>query len=507
MPMRSHPIRSHRLRLLRYRVQQVADAAYSPFAYNGHLWCRQDGAIMPLFQLQVAIALVACEVLSALLLLVSNPEEGKVKLPQVVQDDSLQDPFDVTKPEDIVDGEPVDEARFWGRMRLRKLLITFLAAAILVIQSVSLGWSVAELDRRSIAVYALHVAFALYLLVLAVRSVKQEYSRHAQAIVHISVLTTIAVALLCVTAILPSTPMPVSRLAADTLSIPHALWYVVFALYFTTWVVAITTPRGPALHYPSDRIYSTKTLMAVTSKYEDNVSGVTGASVWSIMLFSYTTKVVMLGYTSASLEIGDLPIVPGDMRATHIFATMRAAMRRWQLKIRSWKPQPGSGWELGYRILRVNTWSLFLLVLLVSVSAVLYYAPAFFLQRLVAYLEADPTRSNRGWGWVFCAGLFFSNVIVQLITGQLWSLTSTTLQVRLRVQLNSILFAKTLVRKDVASSAGASASDDDDKDKKAKAAAKDANGGGEKKDDENEFSSKAQVMTLMTTDVDRVADL
>jgi hypothetical protein len=30
---------------------------------------------------------------------------------------------------------------------------------------------------------------------------------------------------------------------------------------------------------------------------------------------------------------------------------------------------------------------------------------------------------------------------------------------------------------------------------------------GEAKDDEDDFSSKAQVMTLMTTDVDRVSDL
>ncbi|KAF7795628.1 hypothetical protein EIP86_006793 [Pleurotus ostreatoroseus] len=441
---------------------------------------------MPLFQVQVAIVLVACEVFSALLLIAVKPDEGKVKLPQVVEDESLQDPFDVTKPEDIVDGEPVDEDKFWARMRLRKLFITVLSAIILVIQSVSLGWSVVEFDRRSIIIYSLHVAFALYLLVISARSVKQEYSRHALSIVHLSVLTTAAVSLLGVTAILPSTPMPVSRLTADTISVPRALWYVVLALYFAVWGLAITTPRGPAYHYPSDRIYSTKTLMAVTSKYRDNVSGALGASVWSILLFSYTTKVVMLGYTSTSLEIGDLPIVPGDMRATHIFASMRVAMRRWKLKIRSWKPRPGSGWETGYRLIRVNMSALCLLFILASVSALLYYAPAYFLQHLVAYLEVDPARENRGWGWVFCVGLFFSNVAVQLI--------------RMRAQLNSILFAKTLVRKDVASSTGASSSEDDDK---AKTSGNDTD---DKKEEENEFSSKAQVMTLMTTDVDRVSD-
>lgn len=69
------------------------------------------------------------------------------------------------------------------------------------------------------------------------------------------------------------------------------------------------------------------------------------------------------------------------------------------------------------------------------------------------------------------------------------------------MQLNSILFAKTLVRKDVASASGSApggeaseaprpAGDEDTK----------------KKEDENTFSSKAQIMTLMTTDVDRVSE-
>ena len=83
----------------------------------------------------------------------------------------------------------------------------------------------------------------------------------------------------------------------------------------------------------------------------------------------------------------------------------------------------------------------------------------------------------------------------------MWSLSTTTLQVSLRVQLNSILFAKTLVRKDVASSSSLSenkAKDKNDID----AASEDS----EKKDEEGDFSSKAQIMTLMTTDVDRVSE-
>ena len=81
------------------------------------------------------------------------------------------------------------------------------------------------------------------------------------------------------------------------------------------------------------------------------------------------------------------------------------------------------------------------------------------------------------------------------VTGQLWSLSTTIVQLRLKNQLNSVLFAKTLVRKDVVSSAPPPSSE--------------ANENGKydtktPKKDEDNFSSKAQIMTLMTTDVDKV---
>lgn len=97
-----------------------------------------------------------------------------------------------------------------------------------------------------------------------------------------------------------------------------------------------------------------------------------------------------------------------------------------------------------------------------------------------------------------------------LVTGQLWSLSTTTFQVRLKVQLNSILFAKTLVRKDVASSAASTPKDANANAATTTTGATSATPGEDtdkdEKKDEGEFSSKAQIMTLMTTDVDRVSE-
>lgn len=210
----------------------------------------------------------------------------------------------------------------------------------------------------------------------------------------------------------------------------------------------------------------------------------------------------MLGYTSESLEIGDLPIVPSDMRSTTIYANIRTAMRRIKLP-RNWHPEPGSGWALLYRLMHVNAGMLLVEVLLASVSAVLFYSPALFLQRLVRFLELGPDQDRR-WGWFYCAGLFASNAITYLITGQLWSVSTTTLQARMRAQMNTLLFAKTLIRKDVASSSGSgssSASNAGD------APSSPTSAETVEKKDEDEFNSKQQVMTLMTTDVDRVGQL
>ena len=82
------------------------------------------------------------------------------------------------------------------------------------------------------------------------------------------------------------------------------------------------------------------------------------------------------------------------------------------------------------------------------------------------------------------------------VTEQLWSMATTTVQVRLIIQLNSVLFAKTLVRKDVASSAPPPPLSKDSENADTEIS----------EEDEDNFSSKAQIMTLMTTDVNRVSN-
>jgi hypothetical protein len=139
----------------------------------------------------------------------------------------------------------------------------------------------------------------------------------------------------------------------------------------------------------------------------------TGASVWDTLFFSYTTKVVMLGHTAASLDIGDLPIVPGDMRASDIFQKFRTTRLRVR-RFLFWKTKPGSGMLLLYQMVIRNKGPIAIQTFLAALGAVLYYAPPWFLQQIVKYLEEDPGRVDRSWGFLYAVGLFASTVAVYL---------------------------------------------------------------------------------------------
>jgi hypothetical protein len=185
------------------------------------------------------------------------------------------------------------------------MVIGFCLCGILSLQTVKLAWFASTAGTTSIVEYALHVAFALYTLTVTLYSLPTAgINTHAHTMVHLSVLTFVATILLGVTAIVPGSYH--TAMSAPPSFALTALWYTVFALYFVALAVASSTPLGPTLYYPAQRIYDEKTIAKTTNTTRANVSGAVSASVLGALLFSYSTSVVMLGNTSESLEIGDL---------------------------------------------------------------------------------------------------------------------------------------------------------------------------------------------------------
>lgn len=157
------------------------------------------------------------------------------------------------------------------------------------IQAVCIGWAAITIDSPNLAAPIMNILFALYVLVLAVRSLNQNNTNgHFESIVHISTLLFFASLLLGAIGIMPS---DATVILLEENSIPISLWYTVLFLYLAAFLVAINVPRGPPLHFSPSNIYLEKTVEAITNKNEDNVCGTVSASIWDIFLFSYTTKV------------------------------------------------------------------------------------------------------------------------------------------------------------------------------------------------------------------------
>lgn len=90
--------------------------------------------------------------------------------------------------------------------------MTFILAIILMIQSISLGWSIVVGQRRNIEALALQAVFSLYLVVIAVRSVTQPtVDLHSESVWHLFTLSTLASAFFVSGEVLSLPPVAVAE--------------------------------------------------------------------------------------------------------------------------------------------------------------------------------------------------------------------------------------------------------------------------------------------------------
>nr|GAT54702.1 multidrug resistance-associated ABC transporter protein [Mycena chlorophos] len=342
--------------------------------------------------------------------------------PAVQLERDALDPFDVVDVQDT----PVDEARFRREARLRKLVIVACLLGVVACQ-----WPARDAPQL----------FAAYMVLLALLPV------HSTSILHLSLLGLLASWVECTLLLVPSVP-----------STPRL--ETVAALYSVSAAIALTTPFGPPLHHRRDN----------DSQFgEANVAQNANGSIANIWLFMFATKILSLA-RRPDFAIKHLPVLQASMRATQNYN----AIHRFD--------DPRTRLHLLGRLLRINASGVSALLALSFVISFAYYAPPFFLKKLLEYLEADPTRHDTSWAWVWVAGFFVAHFVLSLLMGQL-VFVSKALQTRIQVHLNSLLFAKTLVRKDITA-----ASQDD-------------------RDDNSTTNSKAGIIALMSSDVDQVGAL
>ncbi|GAA6021159.1 hypothetical protein JCM10207_008338 [Rhodosporidiobolus poonsookiae] len=441
-----------------------------------------------------------------LLLLILHPRTPPIQLPTTTSAAYVSD----SKPHEPERDRDVDEERFYARLRKHKLWTAVATVGGLTTELFALGWmAVGGAGRvgwqtwvgQASGIVFWSICAGIALLSLPLSNAPRALAAHWRYTLTLFALTSLALFLTLLRLLLPrstglsllpppSLPSPEIHLARSLLGARCFLQLASFSL------AGSTDRRAPQAHPQTGRpilsLFSTSPL--------------------TYLLFGWITPVLRSAYRGRSdersLDESALPALPASERAVNVWEEVKQTERFMR------KENVPKGWNaLLWRIVRANR-TLFIWQASLSVlNAGLYYLPAFFLQRVVAFLETRNERAAAGdtslqWGYVYCVGLLVSAVVESLVSGQLWFISNSLLATRIRVQLNALLFDKTLKRKDLS---GVSAAAHGSKSSAPTPAGSDA-GSDDSEEDEEEaedgggFKKKSAITNLFSVDADRVAD-
>ncbi|WVQ74986.1 hypothetical protein IAR50_004594 [Cryptococcus sp. DSM 104548] len=436
-----------------------------------------------------------------------------------------KDPFDIHDPKVCEDGTPVEPEVFWDSMWRRKLAVLVLYLLPLACNILFLAFSITsglqgdESRQRNIALSVLLLSSQFITFTVSYWHLAQcDVASHWATTIHLAVDISTQFLVLAFLGLLPSSPLPsdpvvptaFNALAFSVSQSPVGLLKSLLPiLYLPSLVAILSVRRGPPLYLPLDAIYPSKIIASVPPSApaldpaQPNVSPEVQATVPEWLLFGYATGVIRKGYVSEGMDVWDLPIMPATLRALVQFQRMTKAYG--QRKARLGKME---GYNLLLVLAKVNYGLLIAQSVLATATAFGYYLPHYLLKLFINFLENDPTRSEPAWGWLLCFGLFTSNALIFIASGVTWSICTTYLQGKIRLQLNTMLFKKTLLKKDVAGKGGDQGQVGGVDHEAAKDKQKNADGEKDDEEDEDEegVSSKTQIMSLFTIDVDRVTE-
>ncbi|BEI79510.1 hypothetical protein CcaverHIS002_0100390 [Cutaneotrichosporon cavernicola] len=497
--------------------------------FEGHSSDNLGDTVMAAVIVLAATALIPLvSVVSFSLYLSSHPaspiplvfRRRQVQLP-VIADEGLapmRDAFEIENPVVCVDGEPVRPEQFWRRQFQLKValfatyLLPLAANIALMVLTILSSEGLEEHVRVRMLLLPTFLAPAhLATLIMTMWFFGQhETSTHWATTIHLAANMLTQFMVVGFLAIVPSTPMPTKPISVASfavhppVSLISTLTSVLPLLQFIPLFIVLNIRRGPQMYIPIKELLPAKIFEAIPPDHPclnpdiPNVTDEVAVTIPEWMLFSYSAVLIERSKLNDSIDVWDLPMLQADQRALPNYIKFKAAYGKRSYRLGKWE-----GYNLLWTLAKVNKWLLIAQASLAAVTGVLYYSPHLLLNFFLTYLENDPSRKNPAWGWVFALGILVSNLFVYLIAGIIYSIASVNLRVRFRLQLNSILFSKTLRKKDIAA-VGDDTGKSTDKDKKSKHDKAKKN---DKSDEDDEgMSSKSQIMTLFTVDVDRIGD-
>ncbi|CEG65978.1 hypothetical protein RMATCC62417_02643 [Rhizopus microsporus] len=278
-----------------------------------------------------------------------------------------------------------------------------------------------------------------------------------------------------------------------------------FIFYFAAWCVAIYNLYSALVLNPNDTlIHLLPNVLAVIlgadlicstgsadkgPQFLDEegrpVIGVESTSIFSFLSFRWVSPLVTYAYNNKKLTEDDLPSLPPLFRGYNLFYIFGAS----------------KGKSLVRRIYLANRRAIIIHVTLAIVSSILYYLPAFFINRLLFLIQdmkGEEDSESLRKGFLLVIGVALTLFIIGLTTSQVWYYASVV-QVRIKSMLSIEIYRKTLRRRDLAIDAPKIEDEEDSDDKK------------DKKDDDKEkkediSSSIGTIVNLMSTDTNRISE-
>ncbi|CAO3630134.1 unnamed protein product [Mucor hiemalis] len=248
-------------------------------------------------------------------------------------------------------------------------------------------------------------------------------------------------------------------------SLPYLL-----PVIFTTDLVYVTggVKQGPPFLDENDR----------------QVCNVDVESIFGQLIFEWVTPVVKgIARKGAEVTDADLPVLTSGYRAHNIFYSFGETRGESSLFL---------------RLIKANQFAFTAQVLLSIVSSFLYYAPAFFMNRLLQYLQdlsqGIYIENGPKYGALIVMGMGASILVLGILVGQLWYYASVVLQSRVRTMLNVEIYRKSLRRRDLSVASKEKENEE----------GKDSSEGDE--DEESSSSSTGAIVNLMGTDTSRITD-
>jgi hypothetical protein len=454
----------------------------------------------PALSLQVSYCLLAsaCASLVRFLCLCLSNSRSRIALPVHLDESNnpkpvSEDPFNVLKPVDAIDGEspPVAVETFRVSVRRSRIALTIFLAFLVACDTGALIKATAFTDPPLVQVIvtnSLQLFVAVYLLALVGYSIGDATShRHIEITTHVAGISGLASLLFLGVIVWPTSSPPVSSNSA----LPNTKWLTweltSFLLYTAVSTVSFTCPLKPLAFSSTENLYTEKEISKSTDPHLQEVCQSTSASLWGRIYFAYTDKVVAIGSDASSqVEVTNFPIVPVAKRATYLYTALRNVLQTSQTNQGHWGTRSTTSSQLLWKLIRFNGGPLLKLLVAGSLASISFYLPYLCLERFVSYLDSDPNRADRSWGWFYVVALFISGVLNAIVTGIAFSMLNLNLELPIRLQISTALYQKTLVRKDVVTTPVTS---------------EDIPGTKAGKENENGISSRAQIMNLMTVDV------